>query len=180
MNNNGAAQDELQQAINNITNASKATEADSTEAVAQIEDRIKKGSNGNGGNNGGKGGKPVLATPVIPAPAAPAAPAMPAFMNNATAPLGEPETKAFYGDPDLDRVKASALSDLRPIIEKVDLPVEKKFLIYKEIIETTNDKSCIEGAYNAAKGIQDEKARAEALLFVVESIDRLGVQMPKK
>ena len=34
MDNNGAAQDELQQAINNITNASKASEADSTEAVA--------------------------------------------------------------------------------------------------------------------------------------------------
>ena len=178
MNNNGAAQDELQQAINNITNASKATEADSSEAVAQIEDRLKKGSN-NGGN-GNKGGKPVPAAPVIPAPAAPAAPAMPAFINNATAPLGAPETKAFYGDPDLDRVKASALSDLRPIIEKVDIPAEKKFTVYKEIIETTNDKSCIEAAYNSAKGIQDEKTRAEALLFVVESIDRLGVQMPKK
>ena len=172
MENNGAAQDELQQAINNITNASKSTEADSTEAVAQIEDRIKKG-------NGGNAPKAPKA-PVIPAPAAPAAPEMPAFMSNTTAPLGAPETQALYGDPDLDRVKTSALSDLRPIIEKVDIPVEKKFAVYKAIIETTNDKSCIEAAYNAAKGIQDDKARAEALLFVVESIDRLGVQMPKK
>jgi len=86
-----------------------------------------------------------------------------------------PERKAVYGDPDLDRVKTMALSDLRPILESVDLEPEKKFKIYKEIIEITEDKACIEPAYNAAKGIKGDKPRAEALIFIVDAIDDLGI-----
>jgi hypothetical protein len=37
------------------------------------------------------------------------------------------------------------------------------------------DKACIEPAYNAAKAIEDEKERADALLFIVEVIDQLGL-----
>ena len=196
MNDNNAAQDELQQAINSITNASNASASDSADAVAQIENRL------NGGKDKkesevkkpeekkedkaeiGKFGsapepKPVELGP-IPAPKAPEPPAMPDFMKNATQPIGTGPLQASYGDPDLNRVKTNALSDLRPIIEKIDLPAGKKFLVYKEIIETTSDKACIEPAYNAAKTIEDEKERAEALLFIVESINKLGVQMPKE
>lgn len=193
MDDNNAAQDELQQAINSITNAANADASDSNEAVAQIENRLN-----------GKDKKPAQAekakkeeakavdeqvtalnnaAPVaspIPAPAAPELPAMPAFANGIVAPIGSAPKQASYGDPDLDRVKSSALSDLRPIIEKIDLPAEKKFEVYKEIIDAMNDKACIEPAYNAAKSIADEKERAEALLFVVEAINRLGVQEAKK
>jgi hypothetical protein len=195
MNNNDVAQDELQQAINNITNASTGSAGDSADAVAQIEDRLN-------GKDGGKkeapgvkkvekpaapevkapepaAPKPAALGP-IPAPKAPEPPAMPDFMKNATQPLGTGPLQASYGDPDLGRVKTNALSDLRPIIEKIDLPATKKFMVYKEIIEATGDKACIEPAYNAAKSIEDEKERAEALLFIVESINKLGVQMPKE
>ena len=65
--------------------------------------------------------------------------------------------KAQYGDPDLDKVKSAALSDLRPLLEKVDIPADKKFMIYKDILELTEDKACIEPAYNAASKITDEK-----------------------
>ena len=147
--NNSATPDELQQAINSITNPGGAPEGD---AVAAVENNIA-------GNDA-----PVdLGTP--PAPEVPGLGATPA------APAG----KAVYGDPDLDRVKSMALSDLRPIIENVDIEPEKKFKIYKEIIDLTEDKACIEPAYNAAKGIQDQKAKAEALLFVVDTIDKLGI-----
>lgn len=193
MDDNSAAQDELQQAINSITNAVNADVNDSNEAVAQIENRLN-----------GKEKKPVQnekakkeeakavdeqvvaltsATPIappIPAPVAPEPPVMPAFAGGIVAPLGSAPKQASYGDPDLDRVKSSALSDLRPIIERIDLPAEKKFEVYKEIIEAMNDKACIEPAYNAAKNIANEKGRAEALLFVVEAINRLGVQEEKK
>ena len=40
MNDNSVAQDELQQAINSITNAANADANDSNEAVAQIENRL--------------------------------------------------------------------------------------------------------------------------------------------
>ena len=196
MNDNNAAQDELQQAINSITNASNASASASDDAVAQIENRLNGGKDKKESEDKkpeekkevkpeiGKFGdapepKPVELGP-IPAPKAPEPPAMPDFMKNATQPIGTGPLQASYGDPDLDRVKTNALSDLRPIIEKIDLPASKKFLVYKEIIETTSDKACIEPAYNAAKSIEDEKERAEALLFIVESINKLGVQMPKE
>lgn len=143
--NNTATPDELQQAINSITNPGGAAEADPVAAVTESV---------------------AAATEAAPveAPVAPAAPVMPAG-------------KAVYGDPDLDRVKSMALSDLRPIIESVDIEPAKKFKIYKEIIDMTEDKACIEPAYNAAKGIEDQKEKAEALLFVVDTIDKLGIPM---
>lgn len=142
---NGATQDELQQAINSITNPGAAS---ATDAVAQAEQSV--------------------AAAAAPAPA-PAAPAMPSIEI-------EP-AKAMYGDPDLDKVKSMALSDLRPLLEKVDIAPDKKFMIYKDIIELTEDKACIEPAYNCAKLIEDEKARGEALVYIVECIDKLGIAM---
>jgi hypothetical protein len=75
---------------------------------------------------------------------------------------------------DLSKVKNMALSDLRPVLEQVEMPAEGKFKIYKEIIEATSDKASIEPAYAAAKAIASDKDRAEALLYIIEIIDKLG------
>ena len=145
---NTATPDELQQAINSITNGG-AQAGGASDVVSQIESQV--------------------APAPAPAEAAPAAPAAPAITI-------EP-TKAQYGDPDLDKVKSMALSDLRPILDKVDIAPEKKFMIYKDIIELTEDKACIEPAYNSARLIENEKEKGEALVFIVECIDKLGIQM---
>ena len=159
---NGATQDELQAAINSITGGAQSGAVDMSQMGAAA---------------------PAVATPGVSA--ADLAAAMPPVAAPAPAPIYNAETrgvmeeaiKAQYGDPDLARVKASALTDLRPILETVDIPVEKKFMIYKEIIDLTDDKACIELAYNAAKQIEDDKTRAEALLYLVDAIDRLGIAM---
>lgn len=144
---NTATPDELQQAINSITNGG-AAQGGASDVVSQVENSV------------------AAATPE----AAPAAPA--------PAPITPIEPmRAQYGDPDLDKVKTMALSDLRPILEKVDIPADKKFMIYKDILELTEDKACIEPAYNAARQIIDEKTKGEALVFIVECIDKLGIQM---
>lgn len=166
--NNDAAQDELQQAINNITDSANASNGDSNEdVISQIEEQVAAAA-------------PAVPAPEIPAPEAPvfddkntvsAAPAAPAVEM-------EP-VRAVYGDPDLDKVKAGALSDIRPILEKIDITPEKKFMVYKDIIELWDDKGCIEPAYNAAKQVSDDKQRAEALLYIIETIDRLGIKMPE-
>ncbi|MCR5572782.1 MAG: hypothetical protein K6F57_03340 [Candidatus Saccharibacteria bacterium] len=153
---NGATQDELQAAINSITNGGAAAGAD---PVAEIANKVA-----------GESANPL---PPAPAPAVPAAPAMPSQIDGIPV---EPQ-KAMYGDPDLDKVKSMALSDLRPLLEKVDIPADKKFMIYKDIIMLTEDKACIEPAYNAARQILDEKAKGEALVYIVECIDKLGIQM---
>ena len=145
---NTATPDELQQAINSITNGG--AQNDAANAVAQVENSIL-------------GAAPAPA----PAPAPEVAPA----------PMEIVSTKAQYGDADLDKVKSMALSDLRPILEKVDIAPEKKFMIYKDIIDLTEDKACIEPAYNSARQIADEKAKGEAMVFIVECIDKLGIQM---
>ncbi len=164
---NVATPDELQQAINSITNGGAATTASgAVDIVSQVENSVAAA------------GSEAASTPA----AAPVAEAV-----EAVTPASEPieatpivpieSMKAQYGDPDLDKVKTMALGDLRPILEKVDIPIEKKFMIYKDILELTDDKACIEPAYNAARDIADEKARGEALIFIVECIDKLGIQM---
>ena len=155
---NGATQDELQAAINSITNGGGA--AAGADPVAEIANKVA----------GETAANPL---PPAPAPAVPAAPAMPSQIDGIPV---EPQ-KAMYGDPDLDKVKSMALSDLRPLLEKVDIPADKKFMIYKDIIMLTEDKACIEPAYNAARQIIDEKAKGEALVYIVECIDKLGIQM---
>lgn len=154
---NGATQDELQEAINSITNGGGA--AAGADPVADITNKVAE--------------QQAATLPPAPAPSVPAAPAMPGSVDDIPV---EP-TKALYGDPDLDKVKSMALSDLRPILEKVDISPDKKFMIYKDIIDLTEDKACIEPAYNAARLIEDEKVKGEALVYIVECIDKLGIQM---
>ena len=154
-------QDELQAAIDNITNASAAV-ADSTsnDVVSQIENKVADA-----------GPEIVSAQSAEPA-------GDKAIKEAEASKIEMTPQKAMYGDPDLDRVKFNALNEIRPILETVDILPEKKFTIYKDIIELTDDKACIEPAYNAARQITDEKERAEALLYIIEIIDDLGVKMP--
>ena len=159
---NGASQDELQQAINNITNNSTTAGADT---VAEVTNKLAEQQTATS-----------TAAPAAPAmPTPPVMPAQPAAPSIDNIPIEQ--TKAMYGDPDLDKIKNLALSDLRPILEKVDIAPDKKFLIYRDIIELTEDKACIELAYNSARLIEDEKTKGEALVFIVECIDKLGIQM---
>ena len=136
---------ELQKAINNITSASGGGEVE-LDAVSAIAEKVA--------------GEAAEA-PVVEAAAAESVIAA--------------TPKADYGDPDLGVVKVKALTDLRPLVDKVDLSPESKFKIYKEIIVATHDKAALEPAYEAAVGIAVEKDKAEALLFIVETIDGLGI-----
>ncbi len=169
---NDAAQDELQQAINNITNGAGGGASSSADVVAAIESQVA-------GNAAAAGALPL---PEFPAPEAPKVDEP--KIEIAAAPLdARPEaaavaTKAIYGDPDLDKVRSNALSDIRPILEKIDISAEKKFMVYRDIIDVFDDKACFEPAYAAANKIADDKERAEALLYIIEKIDALGIQMP--
>lgn len=154
-------QDELQAAIDNITNASTAVAGStSSDVVSQIENKVADA-----------GPEIVSAQSAEPAEDK-------AIKEAEASKIEMTPQKAMYGDPDLDRVKINALNEIRPILETVDILPEKKFTIYKDIIELTDDKACIEPAYNAARQIADEKERAEALLYIIEIIDDLGVEMP--
>ncbi|MDB5159845.1 MAG: hypothetical protein JWO99_108 [Candidatus Saccharibacteria bacterium] len=75
---------------------------------------------------------------------------------------------------DLDSIKKNALEELRPLIDRVDLPAEEKFDTYLMLIRSTDDASLIAPAHTVAQLITDEKRRAEALLDIIKEIDYLS------
>lgn len=110
------------------------------------------------------------------APAAPA-PAPAADPTPAPAPAFDFSTPApapAAGDSSLDDIKLTALKELQPLMDKVDLPAEEKFDTYLMLIRSTDDKTLIGPAHTAAQGIADEKKKAEALLEIIKEIDYLS------
>jgi hypothetical protein len=94
-------------------------------------------------------------------------PAQPAPM----APVEQPDTTSSQ---DLSSIKKDALSELRPLIDRVELPAEEKFDTYLMLIRSTDDSSLIASAYATARTINDEKRRAEAFLDIIKEIDYLS------
>ena len=86
-----------------------------------------------------------------------------------------PEVKASSteGSLDINQVKEAALRELAPIADKLDIPAEQKFSIYKDVIDNYHDSSVIEPAYHAASNIENDQTRAEALLYIIDSIDHM-------
>jgi len=75
---------------------------------------------------------------------------------------------------DLESIKKDALVQLRPLIDKVELPPEEKFDTYLMLIRSTDDSSLIAPAHQVAQSITDETRRAEALLDIIKEIDYLS------
>lgn len=74
---------------------------------------------------------------------------------------------------DLAAIKEKALRDLSPLVAHLDQSPEEKFRTTLMLLQTTDDKSLIKAAYEAAQSITDDKARAQALLEVVQEIEYL-------
>jgi len=68
---------------------------------------------------------------------------------------------------ELSSVRQSMIQDLIPLMDKVTLGADKKFGLYKEVIDSTHDKSMVPAAYEVVKGIEDDTARAEALSYLL-------------
>lgn len=74
----------------------------------------------------------------------------------------------------LDEVKMEAINELRPLIDKLNLPAEEKFDVYLLLIRTTDDRELVPPAHEVAKQIEDESRRAMALLDIIKEIDYLA------
>lgn len=108
--------------------------------------------------------EPVSTVPPMQFEETPVAPVVMPTPTNQSAPVSS----------DLDTIKKDALGELRPLIDKVELPAEEKFDTYLMLIRSTDDSSLIGPAHAAAQGIADEKRRAEALLDIIKEIDYLS------
>lgn len=105
--------------------------------------------------------KPEIETPVTPVPDPLTIAPLPPVASPVAAPA----------DGELETIKKAALTELRPLVDKLSLSPEDKFDTLLLIIRSTDDKSLVSQAHEAAKSIEDETRRAEALLDVIKEID---------
>jgi len=139
-----------------------------------------------------------LATPAITAPSLTAAPAavsdssMPTVHHDhdiladeptlpAAAPSAKPTAKPVAPPnerpaTELDKLKASALDELRPLVGKLNLAPEDKFDTLLLIIRSTDDHALLDEAHETAKKITDDARRAQALLDIIKEVDYFSAQ----
>lgn len=84
------------------------------------------------------------------------------------------DTLVASGNDDLSSVKSEAINELRPLVDKLNVPAEEKFDTYLLLLRSTDDRSLVEPAHEVAKQITDEARRAQALLDIIKEIDFLS------
>lgn len=87
--------------------------------------------------------------------------------------MSVPEAESAPEGLNMNQVKTAALRDLVPLLDKISMDSSQKFKVYRDIFNDLKDYTVLEPAYKAAREIPDETERAEALLYLVESIDKM-------
>lgn len=195
MDQNQTVDNDLQKAIDDITNTTNGDPVFSDPVAAPSS--VPEGDTGELGESVGPFPAPqVEVVPPAPEPMAPLESMNIPELNNlelppqpaATAPefapaptpelspvptVTTPETPATPDNLNMRQIKESALRDLVPVLDHLKINVSQKFNIYKDIFEELRDYSVLKPAYEAAKEIPDDTERAEALLYLIESIDKM-------
>ncbi len=111
-----------------------------------------------------------LPEPTVETPAAPVEPA-PATEPETIA-VPEPLTAAVpSGHEELETIKKEALEELKPLVDKLNLPAEEKFDILLLIIRSTDDEELVAKAHDTATQIADDGRKAQALLDIIKEVD---------
>lgn len=102
----------------------------------------------------------------------PPQPMMPASdTSHITGMAAAPVAVGAHPDDDLLAIKQDALNALSPLVGQLKQSPEEKFRTTMMMIQASDDRSLVRVAYEAAQAIPDEKARAQALLDVVNEIN---------
>ena len=72
---------------------------------------------------------------------------------------------------DLIDIKQQALQHLSPLVSHLDQTPEEKFRTTMMMIQASDNKDLIKDAFEAAQQIKEDKARAQALLDVINEIN---------
>ena len=182
MNQNPTADNDLQKAIDDITNTTNNDPVFADPVAAPSS--IPEGDSGELAESVG----PFPAPKPMPVPPKPiSAPASASIkLDEAISDFSIPSAETIStetsiseeapennSDLSIREVKTAALRDLAPLIGKINLPASQKFNIYRDMFENLRDYTVIEPAYQAAKEITSETERAEALLYLIEAIDNM-------
>lgn len=76
----------------------------------------------------------------------------------------------------LTDLKQQALQQLSPLVGHLDQTPEEKFRTTMMMIQASDNQDLLQTAYDAANQITDEKARAQALLDVINEINYFSQQ----
>lgn len=115
----------------------------------------------------------ALDQPAVDTPAAPPAIEPATVPQTETEAPDEPaaEPTRAPADDELLGLKQQALAQLSPLVSQLDQTPEEKFRTTMMLLQSTDNSTLIKDAYEAAQSIPDEKARAQALLDVVNEIN---------
>lgn len=91
--------------------------------------------------------------------------------NVATPANRDESTQDDTNSNDLLDIKRHALQDLSPLLGHLDQSPEERFKTTMMMIQASDNQALVADAYEAAKGIEDEKVRAQALLDIVNEIN---------
>ena len=126
---------------------------------------------------------PATPNPVVQ-PSSDSAPVVPELSPSLTldqldAAVGDDSTApTTAAKDDLLAIKQQALQRLTPLVGHLDQDPEEKFRTSMMMIQASDDDSLIKTAYETASQITDEKARAQALLDVINEINYFTQQKP--
>lgn len=101
------------------------------------------------------------------------------------APKSKPTTSAKQSSGpanaanDLLDIKQKVLQELSPLVTHLDQSPEEKFRTIMMMIQASDDQELLVGAHEAASHIEDDKARAQALLDIVNEINYFTAQPPE-
>jgi hypothetical protein len=133
-------------------------------------------------------GTPLPSTPPQPAASTPAAGISDVSLENAYIDNGptvsavhsgnaagaKPTAASLVSDGNEDellKLKQQALQSLAPLVDHLDQDPNEKFKTTMMMIQASDNADLIPEAYDAANKIPDEKARAQALLDVINEIN---------
>ncbi len=177
---------DLQKAIDNITNTTNIDPVFSDPVAAPSS--VPEGDTGELSDPVGPFPEPKIEVPApAPEPLAPLEPINIPNLNaqtqdfNQPAPLSSPTPAPAPTMPapnpsetlNMHQVKEAALRDLIPILDRLNMSASQKFNIYRNIFEELKDYTVLDPAYKAASEITDDTERAEALLYLIEAIDKM-------
>ncbi len=152
--NNQNVDDDLQKAIDSITNTTNIDPVFSDPVAAPSS--VPEGDTGELGEPVGPFPEPKIEAPApVPEPA--------------PAPIAPSPSEALS----MHQVKEAALRDLIPLLDRLSMNASQKFDIYRNIFEELKDYTVLDPAYRAASEIPDDTERAEALFYLVKTIDNM-------
>ena len=95
---------------------------------------------------------------------------------DSAAPATTPSDAPVGGSDALLNLKQQALQQLSPLVGQLEQSPEEKFRTTMMMIQASDNQALLQTAYEAANQILDEKARAQALLDVINEINYFAQQ----